>query len=167
MDFQNDVDHFAQQILKHALSTKPILKAKQIQNANDLRHLRQVRKNESIWETATTIWNRILAENQNKHAKNCICDTASQAMWSNNGNKMVARLSAQAKAQSKAKSKGLPSAQQAKAKCGAACKRGAKYLLCAAARRKHRKRPPEPSGDDRKPWKCHLLGHLKFQHFHF
>ena len=41
------------------------------------------------------------------------------------------------------------------------------HLLCAAARRKHRKRPPEPSGDDRKPWKCHLLGHLKFQHFHF
>ena len=24
-------------------------------------------------------------------------------------------------------------------------------LLCAAARRKHRKRSPEPSGDDRKP----------------
>ena len=41
------------------------------------------------------------------------------------------------------------------------------HLLCAAARRKHRKRPPEPSGDGRKPWKCHLLGHLKFQHFHF
>ena len=36
------------------------------------------------------------------------------------------------------------------------------HLLCAAARRKHRKRPPEASGDDQKPWKCHFLGHLEF-----
>ena len=40
-----------------------------------------------------------------------------------------------------------------------------KHLLCAAARRKDRKRPPEPSGDDRKSWKSHFSGHLKFQHF--
>ena len=41
-------------------------------------------------------------------------------------------------------------AQQAKAKCGAARKRGAYHLLCAAARRKRLERRPKTSGDDRK-----------------
>ena len=56
---------------------------------------------------------------------------------------MVARLSAQAKAQSKAKLKGLPSAQQAKAKCGAACKRGA----AAENIEKELQNPPETTGN--------------------
>ena len=55
---------------------------------------------------------------------------------------MVARLSAQAKAQSKAKLKGLPSAQQAKAKCGAACKRGAAENI-----EKDLQNPPETTGN--------------------
>ena len=38
-----------------------------------------------------------------------------------------------------------------KAKSGAARKRGANHLLCAAARQKHREKPSDPSGDDRKP----------------
>ena len=58
---------------------------------------------------------------------------------------MVARLSAQAKAQSKAKLKGLPSAQQAKAKCGAARKRGA--LLRAENIEKDLQNPPETTGN--------------------
>ena len=57
------------------------------------------------------------------------------------------------------------SAQQAKAKCGAARKRGANHLLCAAARRKRLQRRPKTSGDDRKAGGAHILGHLKFQHF--
>ena len=56
-------------------------------------------------------------------------------------------------------------AQQAKAKCGAARKRGANHLLCAAARRKRLQRRPKTSGDDRKAGGAHILGHLKFQHF--
>ena len=42
------------------------------------------------------------------------------------------------------------SAQQAKAKCGAARKRGANHLLSAAARRKRPERRPETSGDNQK-----------------
>ena len=39
------------------------------------------------------------------------------------------------------------------------------HLLCAAARRKCLERRPKTSGDDQKSWICHILRHLKFQHF--
>ena len=50
------------------------------------------------------------------------------------------------------------SAQQAKAKCGAARKRGANHLLCAAARRKRPERRPETSGDNQKLGKRPYFG---------
>ena len=37
-------------------------------------------------------------------------------------------------------------------------------IICFAQLRAENieKRPPEASGDNRKPWKCHFLGHLEF-----
>ena len=55
-------------------------------------------------------------------------------------------------------------AQQAKAKCGAARKRGANHLLCAAARRKRPERRPETSGDNQKLGKRPYFGLPKTDH---